>query len=89
MKLSLSNLAAIFSVIFILGFANYAEAATFNINTSKDTFIVGDQFNADIKINSEDVGINAAQATIKFSSAVLTASSAVSISSWAVLMALV
>ncbi|MGA2417677.1 MAG: cohesin domain-containing protein [Candidatus Staskawiczbacteria bacterium] len=47
------------------------SGATLSINTAKDTYKVGDQFNADIKIDSEDVGVNAAQATIKFSPAIL------------------
>lgn len=59
------------SIIIVLSFSSNAYAATLNINTSADTFKIGDQFNADIKIDSEDVGVNAAQATIKFSSAIL------------------
>ena len=54
-----------------MGFSSTAKAATLSTSTIQDTYQVGDQFNTDIKIDSEDVGINAAQATIKFSPAVL------------------
>ncbi len=67
----LSKLGIILSAIVLLGFADVSYAATLSINTTKDTFQSGDQFNADIKIDSQDVGVNAAQATIKFSPAVL------------------
>ena len=70
MKMHLS-LGIIFLSILIFGFSWTAQAATLDISTTKDSFRIGDQFNADIKINSQDVGVNAAQATIKFSSAVL------------------
>jgi hypothetical protein len=70
MKLSLSS-GIILLAIIIFGFSDVAYAATLDINISKDTFLVGDQFNADVKIDSEDVGVNAAQATIKFSPAIL------------------
>jgi len=71
MKFCLPRLIIVLSCIAVLGFANVAFGATLGINVSQDTFKVGDQFNADIKIDSEDVGINVVQATIKFSSAVL------------------
>ncbi len=48
-----------------------ANGAVLSIVTAQDNYQVSDQFNADIKINSQGVGINAAQATIKFSPAVL------------------
>ena len=63
-------LAIILFLVF-LGFANGALAATLSVITAQDTYKIGDQFNADIKIDSQDVGVNAAQATIKFSPAVL------------------
>ena len=71
MKSSLSKLGIILSAVIIFGFAGLANAATLNINTTNDTFQIGDQFSADLKIDSQDVGVNAAQATIKFSPAVL------------------
>ncbi|MDD5569136.1 MAG: cohesin domain-containing protein [Candidatus Pacebacteria bacterium] len=74
MRFSLTPII-IFSATIIFGLSGTANAATFSINISNDTFKIGDQFNADIKINSEDVGVNAAQATIKFSPAVLEVAS--------------
>jgi len=71
MKISLSWSKIVLLTLMILGFANTASGASFNINVSQDTFKLGDQFNVDVKIDSADVGINAAQATIKFSPAVL------------------
>lgn len=71
MKKSLTKFGIFFVVIIILGTAGIANAATLNINTNKDTYQVNDQFNADVKLDSQDVGVNAAQATIKFSPAVL------------------
>jgi len=65
------KLGIILSAIIVLSFANIAYGASLSVNVSQETFKIGDQFNADIKINSEDVGINTAQATIKFSPAVL------------------
>lgn len=70
MKLYLP-LGIIFLVVAMLGFADSVFAASFSINTAQDTYKVNDQFNADVKIDSEDVGVNAGQATIKFSPAVL------------------
>jgi len=71
MKIFLRKQNILLLAVIILGFANTVSAASFNINVSQDTFKIGDQFNVDIKIDSEDVGINAGQATIKFSPAVL------------------
>ena len=71
MKFDSFKISAILSAIIILGFSNVASAATFSIITNKDTYAVSDQFNADIKIDSQDVGVNAGQATIKFSPAIL------------------
>lgn len=48
-------------------------AGTLNLLTDKTQFAIGDQFNVDIKIDSEDVGINAAQATLDFPVSVLQA----------------
>jgi hypothetical protein len=59
------------SLVCVLVIARPAEAATLSTATARDTYQAGDQFNLDIKIDSQDVGINAAQATIKFSPAVL------------------
>ncbi len=70
MKFYLPSGIILLAIIF-LGLSGVAQAATLNINTSNSTFKVGDQFAADIKIDSQDIGVNAAQATIKFSPAVL------------------
>lgn len=45
-----------------------ASAATYNLTADKETFVIGDTFNVDVKIESPDVGINAAQAVITFPS---------------------
>lgn len=71
MRIPLFKLGVILSSVIIFGFANPVFGATLSVNTAQDTYKVGDQFNVDIKINSEDVGINAGQATIKFSPAFL------------------
>lgn len=71
MKIYLKEAKIVLLALMILGFANTISAASFNINISQDTFKIGDQFNVDVKIDSEDVGINTGQATIKFSPAVL------------------
>jgi len=71
MKFNLLKLATVVSVFIIFSFSGVVDAATLSIITNKDTYATGDQFNADIKIDSQDVGVNAGQATIKFSPAVL------------------
>jgi len=73
MKKFFKELSIIFSIVVILGFANIVHGATLSVNVSQDTFKIGDEVDADIKINSEEIGINAAQATIKFSPAILEA----------------
>lgn len=61
-----------FLIIAIALFAaNVAFAATMGVNVSQESLKIGDEFDADVKIDSGDAGINAAQATIKFSPAVL------------------
>ena len=71
MKFYLYKIGIVLSAIIVLGFVNIASAATLSTITAQDTYQVGDQFNADVKIDSQDVGVNAGQATIKFSPAVL------------------
>ena len=77
MKYNKFKIGAVLFAIIIFSFANIANAqstpsgAALSILTAQDTYQVGDQFNADIKIASPDVGVNAAQATIKFSPAIL------------------
>lgn len=51
-----------------------ARAATFSIILNKETFAIGDEFTADVKMDTETVGVNAAQGTISFSPAVLSVS---------------
>ncbi len=43
-----------------------AHAATLDLSTSKETFVIGDTFTVDIKLRSADVGVNAAQATLSY-----------------------
>jgi hypothetical protein len=59
----LSSLIAMFC---ILGVPTTASAASYNLTADKETFVIGDTFNVDAKIDSADVGINAGQATITF-----------------------
>lgn len=47
-------------------FPRAASAASFNVVLDKNSGAIGDEFTADIRINSEGVGINAAQATLQF-----------------------
>lgn len=42
------------------------HAATLNLSTDKQTFVIGDTFSVDVKVDSGDVGVNAVQATIKY-----------------------
>lgn len=58
-------------VVVAIFVANISFAATMGVNVSQETLTVGNEFDADIKIDSGDAGINATQATIKFSPAVL------------------
>ena len=50
------------------------HAATFSISLDKQTFPIGQEFTADIKMDTEGVGVNAAQGTISFSPDVLSIS---------------
>ncbi len=43
-----------------------AHAASFGLVANKDTFVIGDSFTVDLKIESVGVGVNAAQATLTF-----------------------
>jgi hypothetical protein len=60
-----------FLLLLVAASTHVASVATLSTATAQDTYKVGDQFNADIKINSDDVGINASQAVITFSPAIL------------------
>lgn len=53
-------------VFFVFNNSVAVQAASFSLEASKETFVVGDTFSVDVLVNSEDVGVNAAQATIKF-----------------------
>lgn len=53
---------------------NTARAATFSVSLNKQSFPLGDEFVADIKMDTEGVGINASQGTISFSPDVLSVS---------------
>ena len=52
----------------------FAHAATFSISLDKQAFPIGQEFTADIKMDTEGVGVNAAQGTISFSPDVLSIS---------------
>ncbi len=52
----------------------FAHAATFSISLDKQAFPIGQEFTADIKMDTEGVGVNAAQGTISFSPNVLSIS---------------
>ena len=62
-RVFLSGLAVL---LFAVGGPAAAHAASYNLVANKETFVVGDSFTVDLKINSADVGINAAQATLSF-----------------------
>src|SRR3989344_4835944 len=58
---------SVLSLAFVLlGVPQRADAASFNLTADKETFVIGDTFNVDVKIESTDVGVNAAQATLTF-----------------------
>lgn len=55
----------LFSLAFLFN-ASTIEAASLNAIPSGQSFLIGDEFFIDIKIDSEGVGINAAEATLQF-----------------------
>ncbi|MFZ2167663.1 MAG: cohesin domain-containing protein [Minisyncoccia bacterium] len=59
-------LTSLVALLFVAGIPAYAEAASYNLTADKETFVIGDTFTVDIKIESSDVGVNAAQATLSF-----------------------
>ncbi len=65
---------AVIVACIILAGARTANAATFAITLDKQSFAIGDEFTADVRMNTENVGVNAAQGTISFSPAVLSVS---------------
>ncbi len=67
MKFRSSKLIILAAMLAALTFtASTARAAILQIIPEKDTFSIGDQIIANIKIDSEGVGINAAQATFQY-----------------------
>ncbi|MHB8860181.1 MAG: cohesin domain-containing protein [Minisyncoccota bacterium] len=67
--LSLRRVAVVSSliaVLFIFGVPATASAASYTLTADKETFVIGDTFHVDVRIDSTDVGVNAAQATITF-----------------------
>ena len=62
-RILLSGLAVL---VFAVGGPAMAHAASYDLVANKETFVVGDSFTVDLKVNSADVGINAAQATLSF-----------------------
>ncbi len=65
--------AVAFVCVALLGIPA-AHAATFAITLDKQSFAIGDEFTADIRMDTENVGVNAAQGTISFSPSVLSVS---------------
>lgn len=59
-------LSSLIAVLSIAGLPAYAEAASYNLTADKETFVIGDTFTVDVKIESTDVGVNAAQAVITY-----------------------
>ncbi len=59
------NLLLLIAAI-LFAFPHGVQAASYNLTADKETFVIGDTFNVDVKIESTDVGINAAQATVSF-----------------------
>ena len=61
-----------FSIVFIyFFFATLVNAATLNLLSEKDTYKIGDTFDVNVKIDSENDNINGAQTTIKFDNTIL------------------
>lgn len=76
----LSNLniwAVSFATIFFLGMfsPSLVHAATINLFSDKDTLSIGDTFNVDLKIDSEDASINASQTTLQFDPSIVQVTS--------------
>lgn len=72
-SLRVSANAVIAAYIMFAGI-HAARAATFAITLDKQSFAIGDEFTADIRMDTENVGVNAAQGTISFSPTVLSVS---------------
>ncbi|OGZ06367.1 MAG: hypothetical protein A2845_01055 [Candidatus Lloydbacteria bacterium RIFCSPHIGHO2_01_FULL_49_22] len=64
-------LFGVIAAIFAFSAPVMASAASYDLTVDKDTFVIGDTFNVDVKIASADVGINAAQATITYPNDIL------------------
>jgi hypothetical protein len=54
-------------IAFLASFPAAAEAATMFLVPKTETVSIGDEWEVDLRIDSEDVGFNAAQAAIRFS----------------------
>ncbi|EKD23811.1 MAG: hypothetical protein ACD_81C00179G0004 [uncultured bacterium] len=59
------------SIAFLFTTIQAASAATLQLSTTKDTFVIGDQFTVSVLTDSEGVGVNAAQGTVQISKDVL------------------
>ena len=68
MKKHLLFLVLIFAILIT---PSFAKAATLNISIDKTAVAIGDEFTANLKINSENVSINVAQATLQFNRDIL------------------
>lgn len=71
-KVFLPTLAVL---LFAISGPTMAHAASFNLVTNKETFVIGDSFTVDMRIESLDVGVNAAQATLTFPRSVVQVTS--------------
>lgn len=59
-------LSGLIAALFVLASPLVASAASYGLAADKETFVIGDTFNVDVKLESADVGINAVQATITY-----------------------
>lgn len=59
-------LSGLIVFVFAIGGPAMAHAASYSLLANKSTFVVGDSFTVDLRIESPSVGINAAQATLTF-----------------------
>jgi hypothetical protein len=68
----MKKLIYILTVVFVFSlFVSRVDAATLNLTASSDTYKIGDTFDVNVKIDSENESINGVQATVKFDSTLL------------------
>ena len=67
MEMNNKKIIGLLIALFVIMFAvPKVNAATISLITDKDTYKIGDTFDINVKIDSENQGINGAQANIKF-----------------------